>query len=108
MEFRFFIHEPREFSQMGSASPVNVLIGFLRVFTQFDSIAPAFSPFGPTVGCSTSYPPRYSVVVQMGSAWEELRAEEDLSVPVEVRKIPALTDSRYKVCSRLGFEVDIF
>ena len=33
-------------------------------FAQFDSIAPAFSPFGPTIGCSTSCPPSHSVVVQ--------------------------------------------
>ena len=51
------------FHEWGAASPVNVLIGFLRVFGQFDSIAPALSPFGPSVGCSTSCPPRHSVVV---------------------------------------------
>ena len=31
----------------------------------------------------------------MCSAWEECRAEEDLGVPGEVRKIPAVTDIRY-------------
>ena len=46
-------------------------------------------------------------MVQMPSAWAEARAEEDLSVPGG-REIPAVTDSHYKVCSRLGFEVDIF
>jgi hypothetical protein len=33
--------------------------------------------------------------VQMCSAWEECRAEEDLSVPGEGKKIPAVTDIRY-------------
>ena len=54
---------------------------YLCFFAQFDSIAPAFSPFGPTVGCSTSCPPRHSVVVHMGGACGDRLAEEDLSVP---------------------------
>ena len=33
-----------------------------------------------TEGCSTSCPPRHSVVVQPCSAWAEKRAEEDLGV----------------------------
>ena len=67
---------------------------YLCLFANFDSIAPALSPFGPNIGCSTSCSPRHSVVVQMCSAWAEARAEEDLSVPGE-REIPAVTDSRY-------------
>ena len=51
------------------------------------------SSFGPTIGCSTSCPPRHSVVVQIISAWAARRAEEDLSVPGELRKIPAVTES---------------
>jgi hypothetical protein len=31
----------------------------------------------------------------MGGAWAESRAEEDLSVPVEGKKIPAVTYTRY-------------
>ena len=31
----------------------------------------------------------------MCSAWEERQAEEDLSVPGEGKKIPAVTDIRY-------------
>ena len=61
-------------------------------FSQFDSIAPTLSPFGPSVGCSTSCPPRHSVVVDMGGACGDRWAEEDLSVPGEVRKIPAVTN----------------
>jgi len=48
------------------------------LFANFDSIAPALSLFGPTIGCFTSCPPRHSVVVQMCSAWEKRLAEEDL------------------------------
>jgi hypothetical protein len=65
------------------------------LFANFDSIAPALSPFGPTIGCSASCLPRHSVVVQIISAWAARRAKEDLSVSGEVRKIPAVTDSRY-------------
>jgi hypothetical protein len=32
----------------------------------------------------------------MCSAWEESRAEEDLGVPGEGKKIPAVTDNCYK------------
>jgi len=66
------------------------------LFANFDSFAPALSPFGPTVGCSTSCPPRHSVVVHMGGAWAVSRAEEDLGVPGEGKKIPAVTDNCYK------------
>jgi hypothetical protein len=89
MEVRFFIHEPREFSQMGSGFAGECSYRFSSwFFAQFDSIAPAFSPFGPTVGCFTSCPPRHSVVVHMGGACGDRLAEEDLSVPWEEKENP--------------------
>jgi hypothetical protein len=53
---------------MGAASPENLIIGFIRVFLR-------------------------SAWLKCGVRWEARRAEEDLSVPGEVRKIPAVTDS---------------
>ena len=86
-----------EFSRIGSGFAGEFHCRFYScLFADFDSIAPASSPFGPTVGCSTSCPPRHSVVVKMCSAWEERRAEGDLGVPGEGKKIPAVTDSLYK------------
>ena len=78
----FFIREPHEFSRIGSgfAGEFHCRL-YSYLFAQFDSIAPAFSPFGPTVGCSTSCPPRHSVVVHMGGSCGDRLAEEDLSVP---------------------------
>jgi len=95
-EFKFLIHEEHDFSRMGGSFAGEFCCRFYScLFANFDSIAPAPSPFGPTVGCSTSCPPRHSVVVHMGGAWAESRAEEDLSVPVEGKKIPAVTYTRY-------------
>ena len=71
-----------EFSRMGSGFAGECSYRFSSCFfAQFDSIAPAFSPFGPTVGCAASCPPRHSVVVHMGGACGDRLAEEDLSVP---------------------------
>ena len=104
---------------MGAASPENFIIGFIRVYlrtlTQLfplgwfagfpnplllrSCLSAVFldlpqvldSPFGPTIGCSTSCPPRHSVVVQIISALAERRAEEDLSVPGEGKSRPSQT-----------------
>ncbi len=92
-----FNRESHEFSRIGSGFAGDFHRRFYScLFANFDSIAPALSPFGPTIGCSTSCPPRHSVVVQMCSAWAESRAEEDLGVLGEAKKIPAVTDSSYK------------
>ena len=54
-----------EFSRVGSGFAGEFLC---RVYLRNDSVAPDLSPFGPTIGCSTSCPDRHSVVVQMCSA----------------------------------------
>jgi hypothetical protein len=78
-DLRFFIHESHEFSRMGSAFAGEFYNQFNSwLFAEFELIAPALSLFGPTICCSTSCPPRHSVVVQICSVYEERSAEEDL------------------------------
>ena len=65
VDIRLLNHKLHEFSRVGSGFAGEFLC---RFYLRNDSVAPDLSPFGPTIGCSTSCPARHSVVVQMCSA----------------------------------------